>query len=99
VTLRNTGDQAWPASIVNLSYHWYRVEADGQRRQVDAWDGLRTPLPHDIAPGQTLTADDVCVLAPSEPGSYVLQLTLVHENVTWFESKGAKTVEVPVTVQ
>lgn len=82
VTLRNSGNRVWPASQVFVSYHWFR---DGK---LVVWDGERTPLPRDLRAGSRATLS-VRVATPSEPGSYVLTVTLVHELVTWFEHKGA----------
>ena len=101
VTLRNAGDRTWHArpdedglaNAVQLSYHWLHVEAD----ESVIWDGRRTPLV-DVAPGAQVTLDDVLVTAPDEPDTYRLQLTLVHEAVTWFEHQGAATMTIPVTV-
>jgi hypothetical protein len=102
VTLKNTGSSPWPgkgdegfANRVALSYHWLSPDAD---RPVE-FDGIRTPFSHDIAPGETISVNNVQVLAPKTPGSYRLQLTLVHELVAWFENKGARTVIVPVAVR
>lgn len=91
VTLRNDGDRVWPASQVFVSYHWFR----GGRLVV--WDGERTPLPRDLRVGGR-AAVSVRVATPAEPGSYVLQLTLVHEHVTWLEHRGADTVIRAITV-
>jgi hypothetical protein len=92
VTLRNTGNRVWPASQVFVSYHWLR---DGR---LSVWDGERTPLPHDLRAGSP-AALSVRVSTPTEPGAYVLTLTLVHENVAWFENKGATILSRPVSVR
>ena len=92
VTVRNTGDRVWPASQVFVSYHWLRDD------RLVVWDGTRTPLPRDLRPGSR-AAVSMRVTTPSEPGSYVLMVTLVHELVTWFEQKGATTVVRPVAVR
>jgi hypothetical protein len=91
VTLRNTGDRAWPASQVFVSYHWMR---DGK---LAVWDGERTSLPRDLRAGSR-AALSAGVATPSQPGSYILVLTLVHENVTWFEHRGAGTITRTITV-
>jgi len=64
---------------VMLSYH---VRLGSGR--VAAWDGLRTPLPRVLGPGE---AEDVVmtVKAPPLTGPYVVELTLVEESVAWFE--------------
>ncbi|MEK6406215.1 MAG: hypothetical protein AABN34_04550 [Acidobacteriota bacterium] len=102
VTLKNAGDGTWPAkgtgggpvNQVLISYHWLPAQGD----KAVLWDGVRSALPHDIGPGETFT-QNVTVIAPKDPGSYRLQLTLVHEGVTWFEVKGASGLTVPVTVR
>ncbi len=66
---------------------------------VDKYDGIRSKLPQDVAPNAEVTIDDVRILTPKSPGTYQLQLTLVNENVAWFEAKGAKTLTVPVMVR
>jgi hypothetical protein len=91
VTLRNNGNRVWPESQVFVAYHWLR---DGR---LVVWDGERTPFPHDLRAGSR-AALSVRVTTPTEPGSYVLMLTLVHEHVTWFEHKGAATLVQPITV-
>jgi urease beta subunit len=92
VTVRNNGDRAWPASQVFVSYHWFRDD------RLVVWDGTRTALPRDLRPGSR-AALSAGVATPNEPGSYVLMVTLVHEQVTWFEHKGAATVVRPVAVR
>ena len=91
VTLRNTGDRAWPASQVFVAYHWMRDE------RLAVWDGERTPLPRDLRAGSR-AAVSAGVATPSQPGSYVLVLTLVHEHVTWFEHRGASTITRTIKV-
>ena len=92
VTVRNIGNRRWPTSLVFVSYHWYRDH------RIVVWDGERTALPRELGAGSR-AALSVRVVTPAEPGSYVLQLTLVHELVTWFESKGASTIIRPVAVR
>jgi hypothetical protein len=62
------------------------------------WDGERTPFPRDLRAGSR-AAMSLRVATPSEPGSYVLTVSLVHENVTWFEHKGATMLTKPVVVR
>ena len=92
VTMRNTGDRPWPASQVFVSYHWLR---DGR---LVVWDGERTPLPRELRAGSR-AAVSMRVATPHEPGAYVLMVTLVHEQVTWFEQKRASTIVRPVAVR
>jgi hypothetical protein len=62
------------------------------------WDGLRTPLPGPVAPGEQV-ALEVAVRAPIPPGSYGFALDLVAEHRAWFAELGDEegpheTVEV-----
>ena len=92
VTVRNTGNRVWPVSEVFVAYHWFRDD------RLVVWDGARTPLPRDLRPGNRATLS-MRVAAPHEPGSYVLMVTLVHEQVAWFEQKGAATIVRNVVVR
>jgi hypothetical protein len=92
VTLRNNGNRVWPSSVIVVSYHWFRDD------KLVIWDGVRTPLPRDLRVGGRATVA-VRVKTPTEPGAYVLQITLVHEHVSWFENMGASTVIQPVVVR
>jgi hypothetical protein len=65
---------------VHLSYHW--LSRDGG---VAIWDGLRTPLPFDLEPGDTAELP-VEVLAPEREAECSLQVAVVQEGVAWFES-------------
>lgn len=90
VNLTNTGNQTWNASganPVNLTYHWY----DAVGATVVVWDGVRTPLGADVAPGasRAVTAN---VTLPSTPGTYTLKLALVKEGVSWFAPGAAMSV-------
>lgn len=92
VAMRNDGNRVWPASQVFVSYHWFRDD------RLLVWDGERTLLPRDLRAGSS-AAMAVRVTTPSEPGSYVLKLTLVHELVSWFEHRGATMFSQPVAVR
>jgi hypothetical protein len=80
----NTGAAPWhwynpeihEGRQVRLSYHWFNVDGS-----VYEFDGLRTWLPSRLDPGDS-TVVPLMVFAPSEPGSYFLEVDLVHER--WF---------------
>ncbi len=85
VTLANYGQMTWSANGVlpiHVSYHWL----SSTQSLYLVFEGLRTQLPHDVAPGETVSVNAI-VQAPPRPGDYRLQWDLVHENVTWFEGK------------
>jgi hypothetical protein len=84
VHVLNRGADAWPCSgsnPVRLAYHW--LATDGR---VVEFEGLRTPLPHDVQPGRSARAM-ARVLALDAEGPHVLQWTLVQEGVAWFEER------------
>lgn len=83
-TVENVSGERWMpigATRVAASYHW---ESESGERV--AWDGARTPLPAPVAPGQSV-ALQLRVRAPASPGSYVLVLDVVRENITWFSTR------------
>lgn len=85
VEVRNDGRMVWPALgvlPVHVSYHWMSATEDTYL----VFDGLRTSLPHDVSPGETVSVLAI-VQAPPKQGEYRLQWDLVHENVTWFDRK------------
>jgi len=95
VNVSNTGTVAWSAAgatPVHLSYHWL-----GPTGQVVVWDGLRTNLPADIAPGQAAVVA-VSVASPPTTGPYTLRMDLVQEAVTWFSSQGVTPRDFAISV-
>lgn len=47
-------------------------------------EGLRTPLPFALAPGDAVTLP-VRIEAPDQPGTYTLTVTAVQEGIVWFD--------------
>ena len=83
-TVLNDGGRTWNAGGTNpvkVGDSW-RSAATGNVLQ-----GTRTPLPYDVAPGQTVTVN-IQVTAPVYPTTYVLRLDLVKENEFSFGDKG-----------
>ena len=69
-----------PFSPVHLSYHWL----DKVGRTMCVWDGYRSGLYPD-APANTTTCCTMMIVAPDQPGQYLLQISMVQEEVSWFE--------------
>jgi hypothetical protein len=99
VRITNPTTETWSAAgdgtgvlSVRLSYRW--LDIGGRAIVVD---GLRTLLPGDLGPGESLVVD-AKVAPPDMPGRYVLRLSLVQEAVAWFdaESGGASEMEIDV---
>lgn len=104
VIVRNAGTEVWldprssggtGAGAVRLGYRWWRL--GDTRRPFQDYADARGELPGPLPPGNTAVLV-VQVVAPSKPGKYNLQLDLVQELVSWFESKGASLLMVPVEV-
>jgi hypothetical protein len=71
-----------------MSYRWLRPDGS-----VHAADGVRTPFPRTVAPGETVVVP-LHVVAPPEPGDYVLHVDVVHDEVTWFDCPWTQPVRV-----
>jgi len=61
------------------------------------FDGLRTPLPRDLKPGESVDLK-AAIAAPAKPGRYILEVTLVQERWAWFPEKNGAKLVLPVTV-
>jgi hypothetical protein len=94
VTIKNISPETWPATgekPVYVSYRWVDMMGRG------IGPTIPTPLPHHVAPGESVLLE-ATVQAPAETGEYILRLTLVQENVAWFDQRGAQPLNLPVTV-
>ena len=98
VQVTNTSDDVFPAAGTNgwfqvtVGNHWDNVA--GERVQVD---DARTPLPADLAPGET-TVVELDVRAPQTRGAYALVVELCQEGVAWFADRGATPATARVSV-
>lgn len=76
--VRNDGALTWRADAAfHVAYHLF-----DDLGRVAQWDGDRTPLPHDVAPGSTVEIA-AALTAAVPPGVYALQWDLVEERVCW----------------
>lgn len=100
VMIRNDGTRAWSASgrdgdaqfAVRLGDHWR-----GRFGRMRIFDDLRTGLPFDLAPGESMEIG-IAPTAPGKPGVWNLELDMVQEYVRWFAEAGSKTARVRVRV-
>jgi hypothetical protein len=90
VLVENLGDAVWPwgdaRPEIRIAYRWWR------NGRVVA-EGLRTPLPAAVEPGESARVP-AAVRMPAEPGRYRLAVDLVHEHVRWFDCGFELEVEV-----
>jgi hypothetical protein len=99
ITIKNASSRTWPSkpdsrgnNAVNLSYHWL-----DRKRQVVVFDGLRTPLPGDLKPGESVTLR-ATIPAPEKAGGHLLHVTLVQEGVAWFSDRDGGHLLVSVSI-
>ena len=95
VKVENHGTESWPSTgerPVRLSYHWLAGD-----NTMHTFDGERTALPHDLAPGNKVTVA-AAIRAPNEAGRYKLCVSLLQEAVAWFDEKGTAALELEVNV-
>jgi hypothetical protein len=66
---------------VRLAYHWMEKAT----RQMVVFEGDRSRLSPDLDPNATARYP-MKIVAPDQPGEYILQTTIVQEGVCWFEN-------------
>jgi hypothetical protein len=99
VKLRNLGNGTWPALAkpdgsyrLSMGNHWL----DENNKPLVHDDG-RSTLLYDLAPGEEIELP-LTVIAPAQPGNYVLEIDVVQEGVAWFASKNSKPLRTILTV-
>lgn len=97
MTVTNASPASWLLDIpggrhICIANHWL----DSRGGVVIPDDG-RARLPHDLAAGHT-GAVELSVVAPEQPGDYLLEIDLVQERICWFAQRGSPTARVPVRV-
>jgi 4-amino-4-deoxy-L-arabinose transferase-like glycosyltransferase len=100
VAVKNESDIVWPARErsgghlqVSAGNHW--LDRDGRMLMHD--DG-RAALLSDLPP-QKETQLKLTVNAPKKTGTYILEIDMLQEGVSWFALKGSPTLRVPVRVE
>ena len=86
--VENQSDRVWPwgregRPEIRVSYRWSGEDHGA----------LRTPLPADLPPGESLVVP-VDVLPPDEPGRRTLEIDLIHEHVRWFEQPARLELDI-----
>lgn len=84
VRLVNASRSEWAAggaARVKLAYHW--LDPAGE---VVHWEGERSELGLPVPPDGVAVVDQR-VVAPAEPGRYLLELDPIYEQVSWFSQR------------
>lgn len=99
VKVKNISAEVWPSqessagcTQIRLGNHWWNSD-----RSPAIFDDARLDLPAAVRPGEELELV-LTVTAPSHPGSYVLEIDMLQEYVSWFKVKGSESAEVLVEV-
>jgi hypothetical protein len=97
VELENVGTAVWrPGESrtegIKLGYHWL-----DDRGNAIVWDGLRTELGREVAPGGRLRIE-AGLRGPIPPGSYRLAIDLVDEGRFWLAEVANDALELEVEV-
>jgi hypothetical protein len=69
-----------PPYPVRLACHWL----DAATRETRVFEGTRSGFSSELRPNVTVRYP-MSIAAPDEPGSYILQTTMVQDGVCWFE--------------
>jgi len=97
LTVKNMSAVSWPANDgaykINLGNHW--IDSNGN---VFILDDGRTSLPFELKPGGEVELP-LAIKAPIAPGTYILEIDLVQERVTWFGWAGSKTLRTSIKVE
>lgn len=100
VRVTNTGDTLWLreqtgfGGYVMLGGH---LHLQNKRRDPVSRGFLRSALPRDVAPGESVELQ-VAFDLPAELGRYLLRLDMVDEWVAWFEQSGSPVTELTLVV-
>jgi hypothetical protein len=95
VLVENLSAITWVSGQVQpvfACYHW--IDKTGN---VTIYDGIRSRLSEAIEPAARKQVP-VSVIAPPVAGDYTLEVTLVHEGVTWMEDDGLTSLRLDLTV-
>ncbi len=98
VTVKNAGTLTWSAAgsqPFRLGYRYYRnrrILSLGEEKD------LRTDVPQEIAPGESVTVT-VRIALPDQPGNYTLELDMIQEGITWFKEQGSPVLTRWLTVE
>jgi hypothetical protein len=96
LVLGNDGSATWRSrggDGLQLAYHWL-----DRRGNAIVWDGVRTPFPRPVAPGEAIELE-ARLVAPRPPGRYVLRFDLVEEHRFWLSEVGVGTLDVELEVE
>lgn len=100
VKVKNLSDTTWPSFTessgkyhIDLGNHWLNESG-----KIIVNDDGREPLPHNLHPLEEVQLA-LTITIPVEPGNYMIELDMVHEQVAWFKDKGSQVTRIPIKVE
>ncbi len=98
VALENGSDRllcSFPPNPLHFSYQWL----DATTSEVVIGEGRRSQITPPLQPGATRPYLVDCE-TPEEPGEYILRVTLVQEQVKWFDQEGPdRALDLHLTIE
>ena len=79
---------ALPPFPVRLAYHWL----DAETGEVVVFDGQRSGLFPPV-PANSSRTYAMLIIAPDQPGEYILQTTIVQDGVRWLDEINPKILQ------
>ena len=95
VTVQNRSEIPFPHGKATFGLSYHLLSGSGQLLK---FDNARSYFEAPLAPTSTTTVD-LTIQAPTEPGSYLIEIDLVWESMWWAKEKGNPTCTVELTVR
>ena len=100
VVVMNQSNHTWPSGSgadgqyrIAVGNHWLN-----EKGTTVVLDDARSSLPYDLLSGQKAEVL-LTINAPDNAGNYLLEVDVVQEKVSWFASKGSRTLRLNVAVE
>jgi hypothetical protein len=94
VTVENRSETPFPHGKATFGLSYHLLSSSGQ---VLKFDNPRSYFEAPVAPGLSVTSE-LNIQAPTEPGSYKIEIDLVWESMWWAKEKGNPTSTVELLV-
>lgn len=94
VNVENRSETPFPHGRATFGLSYHLLSGSGQLLK---FDNARSYFEAPLAPGSNLTTE-LSIQAPSEPGSYLLEIDLVWESMWWAKEKGNPTCTIALVV-
>jgi 4-amino-4-deoxy-L-arabinose transferase-like glycosyltransferase len=100
VLVKNVSEATWPGCQRGPAKYQIYLGSRWQTSVDQPWsrEEARSPLPHDLAPGESAPIK-LLLTAPPAPGDYSFDLDLVQEQVSWFADRGSTRQTVNIRVR